>query len=159
MIVAIIALVAVIITSRLWLHSIFVPVEESSGQLFDKAWSWQRQLHNFERRYDANLIRTAIRDFKAKHNGRLPELEEITKRDDEDGILTWQYTDLQQISDHNLSSYRSQELNISAGQPPVSDESFYGVSARLEQASFPDEDNIPHLAGLCLYGRRIRQLR
>ena len=140
MIAAIIVLSAVILAGRLWISNSIALVEEDAAPIFVEAPSWQHRARNFQRRYDTNLIKIAINDFKVKHDGRLPELAEITKSDDE-GDLTWQYTDLQQIAEHDLDHYR-QELGTSSGQAPASDQSFYGASARLEQADFPDNDNI-----------------
>ncbi len=151
MIAAIIVLSAVILASRLWISNSLAIVEEDAAPIFVEAPPWQRQARNFQRRYDTNLIKISINDFKAKNNGRLPELAEITKSDDE-GDLTWQYTDLQQIAEYDLSHYR-RELGTSAGQAPSSEKSFYGTSARLEQVDFPDNDNIHIWLGyICMVG-------
>ena len=141
MITIIIILVAVIVASRLWISRVVTPLEEESSQVFVDVPPWQRQSRNYSRLYDANLIRIAISDFKAKHEGHLPELGEITESKRE-GDSFWQYTELQQISDHSLVHYEQQHLNTPVGRAPKSDESFYGASASLEQASLPNEDNI-----------------
>ena len=141
MITIIIILVTVIVASRLWVSKVATPLEEELGQVFIDVPSWQRQASNRSRLYDANLIRIAISDFKAKHEGHLPELGEITESKWE-GDSFWQYTELQQISDPNLAHYGRQHLNTSVDRAPKSDESFYGASASLEQAGLPNEDNI-----------------
>lgn len=143
MIVAVVLLLAVIFGARhLRVSSLESSAEEDLGQILDKVPEWQRRLRNFSRHYDADLIKVAISDFQAKHDGRLPELEEVTQIDEREDFPVWHYADLWQISDSRLSHYDQQELATPSFGSPASDKSFYGAPTFSALASFPDEENI-----------------
>ena len=121
---------------------------EASGPLLAHAPAWQRRARNVSRQYDINLIEEALKDFKAKHDGRLPDFEDITITEtdyDDREYSVWHYSAIQHIGDHNLhsSDYRNSEfIEGSAGYIPSADKSFYGsLPAVPSQARFPVTDN------------------
>ena len=117
---------------------------EISVPLFERAPRQQRQARNFGRQYSVNLIQAALEDFETKHGGQLPDLEDITRIDDQ-GRSLWHYDDIEHIDNHDLATYDYDDLEI--GSPanliPTADKSFYGTPPSLPaQAHLPDSENI-----------------
>lgn len=141
-IIGVILLLATTVTAwRLRVNSIEAIIEDLSP-VFDKTPIWQETTRNLSRHYDAGLIRASISDFQAKHSGRLPELEEITKSSKDENTLVWHYVDLSQISDPKLLHYDEQEFVSGAFTSPTSGESFYGAPLFDAPPALPDEENI-----------------
>ena len=122
---------------------------EASEPWINQAPSWQRRGRNFSRQYDINLIEEALKDFKTKHAGRLPNFEDITVTEidyDDREYSVWHYSAIQHIDDHNLYSYNyksSEFIEGSVGYIPTDDKSFYGALPSVpSQARLPDSRNI-----------------